>query len=134
MIAPTSSQTVAPLPLGAGAMGATGGADGRVDNGGVAAGGALVGVGVAAGALLAGGGVAGVGFGAAPPAAGGGAFHCDGGTMTVAPRSAADCLRSAACADIGAPHSGQNAFCSGTDAPHLEHFAIHEFSAPSVNE
>ena len=124
-IAPTSNQTVTPLPRGASV---TGGA------GGVTTGGALrvvgVGVGVAVGALLAGGGVAaggvGVGFGAE--------LHCDGGTMTVAPRSAADCFRSAACADIGAPHSGQNAFCSGTDAPHLEHFAINEFSAPSVNE
>ena len=94
------------------------------------------GVGVAIGVLLAGGVTAdgaGVGGGVAPPVAGG-AFHFDGGTMTVAPKSAADCFRSAACADIGAPHSGQNAFCSGTDAPHLEHFAIHEFSAPSVNE
>ena len=48
--------------------------------------------------------------------------------------SLADNTGNVACADIGAPHSGQNAFCSGTDAPHLEHFAIHEFSAPSVNE
>src|SRR5437870_927622 len=101
-IAPTSNQTVALLPRGASV---TGGA------GGVATGGALCvvgsGVGVAAGVLLAGGVTAdgaGVGGGVAPPVAGG-AFHFDGGTMTVAPKSAADCFRSAACADIGAPHS-----------------------------
>src|ERR1043165_1603197 len=91
-IAPTSNQTVMLLPRGVSVTG------GRV---GVATGGALVGgrVGVAAGALVAGGVVAGVGFGAVPPVAGG-AFHFDGGTMTVAPRSAADCFRSAVCADI----------------------------------
>src|SRR2546423_1183604 len=76
-----------------------------------------------------------VGRGALPPpvGVGGGApplVHCDGGTMTVAPRSADGCLRSAACAEVGAPHSGQNAFCSGTSAPHFAHFAINEFSAP----
>jgi hypothetical protein len=142
-ITPTSNQTIAPLPfctgaaggaggtggLGCGATGAgatagaTAGCGGAVGAlvGGVALGGAAVGVGVGAG----------VGVGVVPPgAAVGGDFHCEGGTITVAPRSAAGCLRSAPCVAIGAPHSGQNAFCSGTVAPHLVHFAIHEFSAP----
>src|SRR2546421_2603936 len=118
-ITPTSSQTVAPLPFctGAGTMGGGVGADGvgRGATGAGATGGALVGFGALG--VAAAGGAVGVGVGVVPPVAGvGGVFHCEGGTITVAPRSAADCLRSAACADIGAPHSGQNAFCSGTDA------------------
>src|SRR5437868_14904548 len=64
----------------------------------------------------------GAGADAAAVGCGGTPFgHCEGGTMMVAPRSAAGCLRSAACAEVGAPHSGQNALSSDTLAPHFKH-------------
>ena len=75
-------------------------------------------------------GAAGCGARAGVSAAGAGGLpgHCEGGTITVAPKFGSADWRDGVAA-VGAPQFWQKAFCSDTSAPHCVHVAMKGASA-----